>query len=137
MRDEVWRGGGSEASVKGEGLVSGIDADARFGVFPDAFLEEVGLALEGYEFHPVEGVGAVEQLAVSEGLEEAISDKFDVLSHEVRVHANEVTGEGIADEFAFNFDGASDDFMNELLGESVLEHRVEETSEIGMQSFVP
>ena len=53
-------GGGSEASVKGEGLVSAIDADARFGVFPDAFLEEVCFALEADCLHPLERVSGFE-----------------------------------------------------------------------------
>ena len=51
---------GSEASVKGEGLVSAIDADARFGVFPDAFLEEVCFALEADCLHPFKRVPGFE-----------------------------------------------------------------------------
>jgi len=37
--------GVSEANVKGKGLVGAVNANARFGVLPDAFLEEVCFAL--------------------------------------------------------------------------------------------
>ncbi len=59
LRDEVWREG-SEASVKGEGLVGAIDADTRFGVFSDAFLEEVCFALKADCLHPFEQVPGFE-----------------------------------------------------------------------------
>ena len=48
--------GVSEASVKGKGLVGAVNANARFGVLPDAFLEEVCFALKVDRFHPFERI---------------------------------------------------------------------------------
>ena len=53
-------GGVSEAGVKGKGLVGAVDADTRFGVFPDAFLEEVCFALEADRLHPFKRVPGFE-----------------------------------------------------------------------------
>jgi hypothetical protein len=46
----------SKASIKGKGLVSAVNANTRFGVFSDAFLEEVCFALKANCFHPFKGV---------------------------------------------------------------------------------
>ncbi len=48
--------GVSEASVKGKGLVGVVNANARFGVLPDAFLKEVCFVLKVEHFHPFERV---------------------------------------------------------------------------------
>ena len=48
--------GVSEASVKGKGLVGAVNANARFGVFSDAFLKEVCFALKTDCLHPFERV---------------------------------------------------------------------------------
>jgi hypothetical protein len=46
----------SETSVESKGLIGMVNANARFGVFADAFLKEVGFALEADGFHPLERV---------------------------------------------------------------------------------
>jgi hypothetical protein len=46
----------SKASVKGKGLVSAVNANTRFGVFSNTFLEEVCFALKANRFHPFERV---------------------------------------------------------------------------------
>ena len=52
--------GVSEASVKGKGLVGAVNANARFGVLSDSFLEEVCFALKADRFHPFERVPSFE-----------------------------------------------------------------------------
>ena len=51
-----YKEGGSEANVEGKGLVSAVNADTRFGVFSDAFLEEVCFALKTDRLHPFKRV---------------------------------------------------------------------------------
>ena len=51
-----YKEGGSEANVEGKGLVSAVNADTRFGVFSDAFLEEVCFALKTDHLHPFKRV---------------------------------------------------------------------------------
>ena len=66
--------GSLEVEVLGrELLVLLLDADARLGVLADALLEEVRLALERDELHPVEGVDGVVELGRAEGEEEAVA----------------------------------------------------------------
>ena len=69
--------------------------DARLGVCRYSRFEKVGLALEGNHLHKVEGVGDVPNLVVAEGDEQAVGDEFNVLAHELRVHADERDGEGV------------------------------------------
>jgi hypothetical protein len=52
--------GVSEASVKGKGLVGAVNANARFGVLSDNFLEEVCFALKADRFHPFERIPSFE-----------------------------------------------------------------------------
>jgi hypothetical protein len=48
--------GGSKTFVEGKDLVSSVNANARFGVLSDTFLEEVCFALKADRLHPFERV---------------------------------------------------------------------------------
>ncbi len=72
--------GGSEASVKGEGLVGAIDTDTRFGVFSNAFLEEVCFALKADRLHPFERVPGFEVMIAAKAEKESVSAEFDVVA---------------------------------------------------------
>ncbi len=53
-------GGGSKACVEGKDLFDPVNANARFGVFSNAFLEEVCFALKADRLHPFERVSNFE-----------------------------------------------------------------------------
>jgi len=105
-------------------------------VLANALLEEVGLALHGDQFHPVERILGVEDLLDAEAGEQTIGDKLNVLGHEAGVHADELAIEGLADELTLDLDGAANDALNVLGGERVLEHGVEQAREIGVETFI-
>lgn len=55
-----------EVLVEGQHLLGGVHAHAGLGVFSDALLEEVGLALERDHLHPVEGIDGVVALGAAQ-----------------------------------------------------------------------
>ena len=95
-------GGVSEAGVKGKGLIGAVDADTRFGVFPDTFFEEVGFALEADGFHPFERVPHFEVSVTVKAEKESVGAESNVVAHHGRVHADEFDGEGVDGEFHLN-----------------------------------
>mmetsp|Transcript_47386 Transcript_47386/g.146682 ORF Transcript_47386/g.146682 Transcript_47386/m.146682 type:complete len:337 (-) Transcript_47386:146-1156(-) len=111
--------------------------DARLLVLADALLEEVRLALQGDELHPVEGVGGAEELLVAQGREQPVRDELDVARHELAVHADEVAGEGLADEAALHLHGAPEDGVHDVLRKRVPQHAVEEAGKLRVQALVP
>jgi hypothetical protein len=111
--------GGSEASVKGEGLVGAIDTDARFGVFSDAFLKEVCFALKADCLHPFEWVPGFEVTVAAMAKEESVSTEFDVVAHHGGVHSDQFDGKGVDNEFHFDCDGAANDLDDSRFREPV------------------
>lgn len=75
--------------------LGGALVDTSFGVIGHTLLEEVGLALERDHVHEVEGVGGVINLLVTKSNKQTISDKLDVLAHELGVHADQGARESI------------------------------------------
>lgn len=110
--------------------------DAGLLVVTNTLLEEVGLATEGDVLHEVEGVGGPVDLLVSEGDEQPVGDEFNVLLHEVRVHAEQGTGEGLSEELLLDLDGINNDVLDELLVGAVLEVGEQEAREVGVETFV-
>lgn len=62
-------------------LCCGILIHVGFGILGNSFLEEVGLSLQGYHFHEIEGVGGIVELVVSKGDQKSIGHEFNVLLH--------------------------------------------------------
>merc|ERR1712107_266274 len=62
--------------------------DSGLLVLPDALLEEVRLALQGNELHPVEGVRRAEQLRVTQRGQQAVGHELNVPGHQLAVHAD-------------------------------------------------
>lgn len=83
----------SEVSIESEFLIFLISHDTSFLVFTDSLLEEIGLALEGDHVHPVEGVLGVVHFLVAEGIDEPVSNEFDVLLHELRGKREKISQE--------------------------------------------
>jgi hypothetical protein len=100
---------GSEASVKGEGLVGAIVTDTQFGVFSNAFLKEVCFALKADCLRPFKQVPSFEVTVAAKAKEELVSTEFDVVAHHGEVHSNQFDGKGVNNEFNFDCDGAAND----------------------------
>jgi hypothetical protein len=111
--------GGSEASVKSEGLVGAIDTDTRFGVFSDAFLKEICFALEADRLHPFERVPSFEVTVAAKAKEELVSTEFDVVAHHGGVHSDQFDGKGVNNEFHFDCNGAANDLDDSRFREPV------------------
>ena len=84
----------SKASIKGKRLVSAIDTNVRFGVFSNAFFEEVCFAFKANHFHPFEWVLNFEATVATKAEEQSVSAEFDVVTHPCRVPSNQFNGEG-------------------------------------------
>mmetsp|Transcript_97967 Transcript_97967/g.261521 ORF Transcript_97967/g.261521 Transcript_97967/m.261521 type:complete len:301 (-) Transcript_97967:30-932(-) len=52
------------------------------------------------------------------------------------VHANQITWQGLADEFPLHVHSASDDLMNNVFRQLVLEHGVQQAREVRMQALI-
>jgi len=102
----------SEANVKDKGLVGTVNANARFGVLPDAFLEEVCFALKADRFHPFERVPSFEVTVAAKAEKESVGAKFDVVAHHCGVHSDQFDGEGISDKFRLDCNCTADDINN-------------------------
>ena len=109
---------------------------ARLLVVAHPLLEEVGLARERDVLHEVEGVGGVEEFAVAECKEQAIGDELDVLVHEVGVHAEQCTRQGVGQELLLDGHCFDDDALDQRLVGLVLEMREEEAGEVGVHALV-
>jgi len=88
--------GVSEASIKGRGLVGAVNTNARFGVLPDAFLEEVCFALKADRFHPFKRVPSFEVTVTAKAEKESVGAKFDVVAHIVEFIPINSTGRASA-----------------------------------------
>ena len=106
--------GVSEASIKSKGQVGAVNADARFGVLSNAFLEEFCFALKADHFHPFERVPNFEVAFATKAKEDSISAEFDVVAHHGGVHPNQFDGKGIDNEFHFNCDSAANEIRRYL-----------------------
>jgi hypothetical protein len=61
-----------EVGIESENAIFGGGAgNTRLLVLSNTSLEEVGLALQGNELHPIEGVGDIVLLVVTQGLQQA------------------------------------------------------------------
>ncbi len=116
--------GVSEASVEGKGLAGAVNANARFGVLPDAFLEEVCFALKADCFHPFDQVPNFEVTVAAKAEEESVSAKFDVVAHHSGVHSNQFNGEGISNKFHLDCNCTAEDLNNSGFRKPVDKFRV-------------
>ena len=82
---QVCRQGGSKAGIKGKNLVSFVHSYPGFGVFSNAFFEEICFPLEADHFHPFEQVADFVVSLVAEGNQELVGAELDVVTHHGRV----------------------------------------------------
>ena len=88
--------GVSEASIKGKGLVGAVNANARFGILSDAFLEEVCFAMKADCFHPFERVPSFEVTVTAKAEKKLVGAKLDVVAHHSGVDSNQSNSISIA-----------------------------------------
>jgi len=112
--------GGSKTCVKGKDMVGPVNANTRFGVFSDTFLDEVCFALEADRLHPFERVPNFEVAFATKAQEESVSAEFDVVAHHGGVHPDQFDRKGINNEFHFNCNSAVNDLNNSRFWEPVL-----------------
>mmetsp|Transcript_15251 Transcript_15251/g.33601 ORF Transcript_15251/g.33601 Transcript_15251/m.33601 type:complete len:238 (-) Transcript_15251:447-1160(-) len=105
-------------------------------VLTHALLEKVGLALQGNHLHPIKRIRGVPDLAVPQCTQQAIRHKLNILCHQILVHADEVTWQRATDEVPLHFNGSTDDVLNNVFGQFVLQHGIEQARKIRMQTFV-
>ena len=109
---------------------------STLGIFSNALLEEVGLALQRDECHPREGVVSFVDLGLAELDKETIGTEFDILCHCLRTDAYERRWYRFIDEFCFDFDRSSD-HAEDLARRSGLEQvEVEGTGKVAMQALI-
>ena len=117
-------------------LLGGRCHDTGLLVVSDTLLEEVGLSGERNALHEVEWVGGVIVLGVSEGQQQAVGDKLDVLYHQFGVHAEQRHRKSFRQKLALNANSLGDDSKDFLLAGTVLEVGEQEAGEVGVETFV-
>ena len=90
-------------------MVGPVNANARFGVLSNTFLEEVCFALKADRFHPFERAPSFEVTVTAKAEKESVGAKFDVVAHHSGVHSDQFDGEGISDEFHLDCNCTADD----------------------------
>lgn len=118
------------------GLLARAVEDTSLLVVSDTLLEEVGLATKRDVLHEVEGVGGLVDLLVAESDEQTVSDKLNVLLHEVGVHAKQGTGESLSEELLLNGDGITNDVLDHLLASTALEMGVKKAGKVGVETLI-
>ena len=65
-----------------------------------------------------------------------VSNIFDVLGHQITIHANQSTRQSISKELNFNFHSFTDNFQNLFSCQLILQVRVHQASKISMKTFI-
>lgn len=110
--------------------------DTSLLVVTHPLLKEVGLTRQRDRLHEVEGVRGVVVLLVAKGHQQAVRDELDVLAHQLRVHAQQSTGQSVSQELLLNADGLDDDVLNNLLAGAVVQVGEQQAGEVGVQTLI-
>mmetsp|Transcript_8733 Transcript_8733/g.13966 ORF Transcript_8733/g.13966 Transcript_8733/m.13966 type:complete len:277 (-) Transcript_8733:444-1274(-) len=113
-----------------------LNADTALRIFPNTFLEEVRLSLERNHFHPFKWIRCLVMTRASQGYQQAVGTELNVLLHQSRVHADQLDGKSISNEFLLNVHGMCDNLHNAVNGKFVLQLAVQEASKVTVQSFI-
>lgn len=105
-------------------------------VVRDTLLKEVSLTRKRNVLHKVEGVGRVVDLGVAKREQQSIGDKLNVLAHQLGVHTEQRDGESIGQKDLLNFDGLSDDTLDDLLGGTVVKVREKQAGKVSVHTLV-
>lgn len=105
-------------------------AHGRLRIGRHALLKEVVLALQGNALHEGERIGRRIRLGVAQLEEQTIRHEFNVLAHELRIHANELARQGLGDELLLNLHGLADNLVSLLLAQLVRQLGVQEAGKV-------
>jgi hypothetical protein len=84
----------------------------------------------------IERICRVVVFLIAQSDQETVSDEFDILFHEFRIDPQQRTRQTVGQESLFDFDGFGDDILDDLFARSFTEMAEEETSKVGMETFV-
>merc|ERR1712151_162886 len=73
---------------------------------------------------------------MSKRCQRTVGDEFNVLRHQVAVHSDEVTREGLANEFALNLHCATDDIVDYIFWELMLQHAIQHAGKLSVQPLI-
>ncbi len=118
------------------GILLGACHDTCLLVVTDTLLEEVGLTSQRDGLHEVEGVSGVEVLLVTKSDKKAVSNKLNVLTHEVGVHSQERAGKSIREELLLDRNRLNDDVLDDLVGWTPVQVREEQAGKVGVETLV-
>jgi hypothetical protein len=117
-------------------LLLGTSHDTSLLVITNTLFKEVGLAGERDVLHEVKWVGRLVVFVIAESKEKTIGNEFDILLHQVGVHAKESARKSLSQELLLDFDSFGDNILNSLLAWAVLQVREEKAGEVGVETLV-
>jgi hypothetical protein len=112
------------------------DVNVGLSVLSHSLLEKVGLSLKTDHLHPLEWVLNLEKFWHSESKKEMVSDELDVLRHQSRVHTDQLDGQRLGDETHLDLNSLTDNGVNFLVGQFVVQVLVDETCEVGVHALI-
>ncbi len=71
-------------------------------------------SLQGEQLHPVEWVAGIVFLFAAEGHKKPVSDEVDIVTHEARIHADELARQRVCQELLLDLNSLSDNFRYPL-----------------------
>ena len=126
----------SEFGVQGEDAVLLGLLHVGLLVLTHTLLEEVGLALQGDHVHPLERVLNVVVLGDTKCVKQSVSDKHDILSHQLRIHADEFHRKCIRDKLKLYLHCIVNNLDDSLVRDLVVQVLVEHACEVGVHTLV-
>lgn len=118
------------------GVLLGACHDTGLLVITDTLLEEVCLTCQRDSLHEVEGVGGVEVLLVTKSDKKTVSNKLNVLTHEVGVHSQKRAGKSIREELLLNRNSLNNDVLDDLVGWTPVQVREQQACKVGVETLV-
>mmetsp|Transcript_45801 Transcript_45801/g.109054 ORF Transcript_45801/g.109054 Transcript_45801/m.109054 type:complete len:200 (+) Transcript_45801:226-825(+) len=73
---------------------------------------------------------------MTQGYQQTIGNKLNVLGHQIAVHSDEVARERLANELLLHLHGTADDRVNNILRQLVLQLLVNQAGKVSVQSFI-
>lgn len=111
--------------------------DGSLLILPHPLLKEIGLSLQRDHLHPIKWVLNVVDLSISQSPQQSIGHKLDVLTHQFTVHAHQSARQRIAHKFPFDINRVTDDPLDALLAQLLLQEGVEQAREVAVESLIP
>ncbi|KAH3660013.1 hypothetical protein OGAPHI_007218 [Ogataea philodendri] len=102
----------------------------------NTLFEEVGLSCKRNVLHEVKWIGDIVVLLATQGKQQSISNKLDVLTHQSTVHSEQVDWQSIGEVSLFDVNSLGDDLENNVIVRGVVQVREKQTCKVGVQSFV-